>query len=182
VSTASGGDRGRLADSIESGGFVLIDGPAKRRLLGADILQTEAAAIPTDIGDGPILRSVISLLVSMSDRLRGKAGRWHVEAHQFRIEAHAGEAGQPTPEGMHRDGVDFVLVMLIGRRNTAQGVTTIADAAGAPLVSIQLSQPFEAMILDDARVRHGVSPIEPVDPAQPAIRDALVVTVAAAWG
>jgi hypothetical protein len=50
-------------------------------------------------------------------------------------------------------------------------VTTIADAAGAPLVSIQLSQPFDAMIPDDARVRHGVSPIEPVDPARPAIRD-----------
>lgn len=83
---------------------------------------------------------------------------------------------------MHRDGVDFVLVMLMGRRNAAQGVTTIADSAGAPLVSIQLSQPFDAMVLDDARVRHGVSPIEPVDPTQPAIRDALVVTLAAAQG
>jgi hypothetical protein len=81
---------------------------------------------------------------------------------------------------MHRDGVDLVLVMLIGRRNAAQGVTTIADAAGVPLVSVRLAQPFDAMILDDARVRHGVSPIEPVDPARPATRDALVVTVAAA--
>jgi hypothetical protein len=242
VSTAAGGGRVRLADSIESSGVVLIDESVMRQVLGADISQTEAASfadswnalpldeymadggryrrrrhavylaeaggltrqpnqphyqslahnplnggiarwfapISTDIGDGPMLRSVISLLVSVSDRLRGTPGRWRVEVHQFRIEAHAGEAGQPTPEGMHRDGVDFVLVMLIGRQNAAQGVTTIADAAGAPLVSIQLSQPFDAMILDDARVHHGVSPIEPVDPAQPAVRDALVVTVAAA--
>jgi hypothetical protein len=135
------------------------------------------APIRTDVGDGPTLRSVISLLVSVSDRRRGIPGRWRAEVHQFRIEARAGEAGQPTPEGMHRDGVDFVLVMLIGRRNTVQGVTTIADAAGAPLVSIQLSQPFDAMILDDARVRHGVSSIEPVNLARPAIRDALVVTL-----
>ena len=241
LSKASGGDGVRLADSIESRGFVLIDEPAMRHLLGAEISQTEAAVfadgwnglpldeymadggryrrrrhavyladaggltrqpnqphyqslahnplnggiarwfapICTDIGDGPALRSVIGLLVSVSDRLRGTPGRWRVEVHQFRIEAHAGEVGQPTPEGMHRDGVDFVLVMLIGRHNAAQGVTAITDAVRAPLVSVQLSQPFDAMILDDARVRHGVSPIEPVDPAPPAIRDALVVTLTA---
>ena len=183
VSTASGGDRVGLAGSIESNGFVLIDAPATRHLLGAEISQIEAAAfvdswnglpldeymadggryrrrrhavylaeasgltrqpnqphyqslahnslnggiarwfapIPADIGDGPALRSVINLLISVSDRLRGTPGRWRVEAHQFRIEAHAGEAGQPTPEGMHRDGVDFVLVMLIGRRNIGAG-------------------------------------------------------------
>jgi hypothetical protein len=132
-----------------------------------------------DIADGPLLRSAIGTLVSVSDRLRGSPGRWRVEAHQFRIEARAGEAGQPTPEGMHRDGVDLVLVMLIARQNAAHGTTTIADAAGAPLVRVQLSHPLEAMILDDTRTRHGVSPIEPVDRARPAIRDALVVTLAA---
>lgn len=80
---------------------------------------------------------------------------------------------------MHRDGVDFVLIMLVGLDNAAHGVTTIADAAGAPLVDVRLARPFEAIVLDDSRVRHGVSPIEPVDPARPATRDALVVTVAA---
>jgi hypothetical protein len=117
------------------------------------------------------------LLVTVSDHLRGTTGRWRLEVHQFRIEAHAGETGRPTPEGMHRDGVDVVFVMLIRRTNAAHGVTTIADAAGEPLVSVALSQPFDAMMLDDARVRHGVSPIAPVDPARPAIRDALVVTL-----
>jgi hypothetical protein len=34
---------------------------------------------------------------------------WHIEAHQFRIEAVSNPAGRPTPEGMHRDGVDWVL-------------------------------------------------------------------------
>lgn len=137
------------------------------------------APVRADIGEGALLRSAIGLLVSAADRLRRTPGRWRVEVHQFRIEADAAEAGQPTPEGMHRDGVDFVLVMLVGRRNAAQGVSTVADATGAPLASVQLSQPFDAMILDDARVRHGVSPIEPLDPARPAVRDALVVTLAA---
>jgi hypothetical protein len=48
-----------------------------------------------------------------------------VELHQFRIEAGDGEAGLPTPEGAHRDGVDWVIVMLVDRHNVASGVTDI---------------------------------------------------------
>jgi hypothetical protein len=147
--------------------------------LNGGVARWFAPVLP-GVGDGPTLRSAIDLLVSVADRRRGSVGRWRVEVHQFRIEARAGEAGKPTPEGMHRDGVDFVLVMLVGCVNAAYGVTTIADASGAPLVRVRLAQPFDAMVLDDGRVRHGVSPIEPVDPARPAIRDALVVTVSRA--
>lgn len=138
------------------------------------------APVRDDIGDAALLNSAIGLLVRTADRLRGATGRWRVEVHQFRIEARAGEVGRPTPEGMHRDGVDFVLVMLVGRGNAGKGVTTIVDVAGTPLASVRLSEPFDTMILDDARVRHGVTPIEPLTPAQPAVRDALVVTVKAA--
>src|SRR6185437_6520040 len=40
-------------------------------------------------------------------RLAPETERWHIEVHQFRIEARRGEDGKPTPEGMHRDGVDY---------------------------------------------------------------------------
>ena len=53
------------------------------------------------------------------------AAQWHVELHQFRIETTAHELGRPTPEGMHRDGVDWVLVMLVDRVNADEGVTEI---------------------------------------------------------
>jgi len=33
--------------------------------------------------------------------------------------------------------------------------------------------------VDDARVKHGVTAVHPVDPAQPAYRDVLVVTLRA---
>ena len=36
--------------------------------------------------------------------------------------------------------------------------------------------PLDAALLDDARVAHGVTPIEPVDPDGPAYRDVMVVT------
>ena len=101
---------------------------------------------------------------------------WHVELHQFRIEALAGQAGLPTPEGAHRDGVDWVIVMLINRVNVESGVTDIFAPGGASLGSFTLTAPGDAVFLNDHRVLHGVTPIRPSDTAARALRDVLVVT------
>ncbi len=101
---------------------------------------------------------------------------WHIELHQFRIEAKVGTAGKPTPEGMHRDGVDFVLVMMIKRTNIKSGETIMTSADHTPLGQFTLTEPFDAVLLDDHHVFHGVTPVEPLDPEQPAYRDVLVVT------
>lgn len=102
--------------------------------------------------------------------------RWFVELHQFRIEATAQSPGHPTPEGVHRDGVDWVAIVLVALANVRGGVTTIADAAGHPRAHFALEAPGELVVLDDRRVRHGVSPIAPADPATAAHRDTLVLT------
>ena len=96
--------------------------------------------------------------------------------HQFRIEARTGEHGQPTPEGLHRDGVDYVLVLLVDRRNIASGVTRIHALDGRTLGRFTLTEPLDAAIVDDRRVAHGVTPVEPLEPGKPAYRDVLVVT------
>ena len=101
---------------------------------------------------------------------------WHVETHQFRIEARPGESGQPTPEGLHRDGVDWVLVMLVRRENVASGVTSIHDLQRRFLGSFTLVTPMESALVDDGRVYHGVTAIEPLVPGAPAYRDVLVAT------
>jgi hypothetical protein len=101
---------------------------------------------------------------------------WHIEAHQFRIEAAPDTAGRPTPEGMHRDGVDWVLVLLVRRENVDRGATEIAAPDGTALGAFTLSDPLDAVLLDDHRILHGVTPIVPHDPARPAWRDVLVVT------
>ena len=71
---------------------------------------------------------------------------WHVEVHQFRIEARTGAAGQPTPEGVHRDGVDYVLVMLVDRVNIESGTTTVHDLDGRLLGSFTLAAPCDAAL------------------------------------
>ena len=126
--------------------------------------------------DGPSLRCILGFCHGFFGALAPQVMRWHVETHQFRIEARAGEAGAPTPEGVHRDGVDFVLVLLIERSNIESGTTTIHAADGRLLGSFTLAHPFDAALVDDARVFHGVTPVTPLDPAQPAHRDVLVVT------
>jgi hypothetical protein len=126
--------------------------------------------------DGASLRRILGFCRDFFGALAPQVARWHVEVHQFRIEARADEAGEPTPEGVHRDGVDYVLVLLIDRINIESGTTTIHGADGRLLGSFTLTHPFDAALVDDARVFHGVTAVTPVDPAQPAHRDVLVVT------
>ena len=73
-------------------------------------------------------------------------------------------------------GVDYVLVLLVGRRNIASGVTSINRLDGQPLGHFTLTDPFDSALVDDTRVAHGVTPVEAIDPALPAYRDVLVVT------
>lgn len=128
------------------------------------------------MGESDSLRTILGFCGRLFGALRRDAKRWHVEVHQFRIEARIGLAGLPTPEGVHRDGVDFVLVLLIRRHNIASGVTTIYAPDRRRLGSFTLTEPFDAALLEDARVFHGVTAVYPVDAALPAYRDVLVAT------
>lgn len=135
--------------------------------------------VKDEIARHPALRAVLAACYRLFDGLTPAATRppsWHVEIHQFRIEANAAEAGQPTPEGMHRDGVDWVLVLLVGRANIRSGETTICDLRRHPLGSFTLTDAMDAAVTDDNRVYHGVTPVTPLDPARPGHRDVLVVT------
>ena len=130
----------------------------------------------TSGGDGASLRTILGFCQRLFDSLMSSPACWHVEVHQFRIEARPDVKGLPTPEGLHRDGVDYVLVLLINRRNIGSGTTTIHALDGRPLGAFTLTEPCDAALVDDARVFHGVTPVEPVDPRLPAFRDVLVVT------
>ena len=128
------------------------------------------------LGEGPSLRTILEFCRALFGVLSPEVRHWRIEMHQFRIEARAGQHGQPTPEGLHRDGVDHVLVLLVARHNIAQGTTTIHDLDRRLLGSFTLTDAFDAALVDDARVYHGVTAVEPIDPAQAAYRDVLVVT------
>jgi hypothetical protein len=139
------------------------------------------APITPEVGSGRTLTTVLEFSRALFGRLgpsgaQGEAVRWKIEVHQFRIEAQPGREGLPTPEGMHRDGVDFVLVLLVNRANIASGTTSIHAPDGRELGRFTLTFPLDAALVDDSRVAHGVTPVNAIDPSLPAARDVLIVT------
>jgi hypothetical protein len=101
---------------------------------------------------------------------------WHLEAHQFRIDTTDG-IGRPTPEGAHRDGVDLVAVFMVDRQGVKGGETRVFDAQGPNGQRFTLSEPWSVLLLDDSRVIHESTPIQPLQPG--GYRDTLVLTLRA---
>ena len=139
----------RMFDPIEAG---VCQDPAWRRLLVA--LGDVFAQAERDAGREP-------------------PDRWYVEAHQFRIDTSDG-VGRPTPEGAHRDGVDYVAVILVERADVRGGESRVFEADGPRGIRFVMGEPWSALLLDDARVVHEATPIQPDGPDPH--RDTLVLT------
>lgn len=116
-------------------------------------------------------------LGELTSALKGERD-WYVEAHQFRIDTTDG-IGRPTPEGAHRDGVDLVAVFMVGRHGIKGGETRVFEAQGPLGQRFTLTQPWSLLLLDDARVIHESTPIQPDPAGVLGWRDTLVVTLRA---
>jgi hypothetical protein len=128
--------------------------------------------IEASVGDATAWRQLLGSLGELFAQLQ-PAPRWYIEAHQFRIDTEGG-IGRPTPEGAHRDGVDFVAVILIARRHVRGGETRVFEAHGSSGVRFTMAEPWTMLLLDDARVIHETTPIQA--DAAPGARDTLVLT------
>jgi hypothetical protein len=120
----------------------------------------------------PAWARLLAGLATVCSGLKG-AQPWFVEAHQFRIDTTDG-IGRPTPEGAHRDGVDYVAVLLVDRHHVKGGETRVFEAEGPQGLRFTMSEPWTTLLLDDERVIHETTPIQPL--AQPSWRDTLVLT------
>lgn len=130
--------------------------------------------IEATVASQPAWTHAMVALARLFSQLRDTP-QWHVEAHQFRIDTADG-IGRPTPEGAHRDGVDFVAVFLVARENVKGGETRVFEANGAAGLRFTLARPWSLLLLDDARVIHESTPIQPEDPGIAGHRDTLVLT------
>ena len=128
-------------------------------------MQADVVAQPV----WPRLLSALSAQCSAWSKVRP----WFVEAHQFRIDTTDG-IGRPTPEGAHRDGVDFVAVLLVNRVRVKGGETRVFESDGPAGLRFTMSEPWTTLLLDDRRVVHESTPIQPT--GESAHRDTLVLT------
>ena len=101
---------------------------------------------------------------------------WYTEAHQFRIDTTDG-IGRPTPEGAHRDGVNWVAVFMVARHGIKGGETRVFDIDSPNGQRFTLSEPWSLLLLDDQRVIHETTPIQPT--GETGWRDTLVITLRA---
>jgi len=114
---------------------------------------------------------------SQSNQEVNKSLRWFTEVHQFRIDTASG-IGRPTPEGAHRDGVHFVAVLLVDRHFVKGGESRVFSANGPQGERFTLDESWTLLILDDLKVLHETTPIQPMDRLHPeqTWRDTLVLT------
>jgi hypothetical protein len=128
------------------------------------------------LADDPAWTRLLVTLAERADALRG-ARPWFIEAHQFRIDTTDG-IGRPTPEGAHRDGVDLVSVTLVAREGVRGGETRVFDAMSPHGTRFTIEAPGTTLLLDDERVIHETTPIQPSAEAG-GHRDTLVITLRA---
>ncbi len=128
-----------------------------------------------DVVAQPVWNQLLVWLGRVCSGLKG-AQPWFVEAHQFRIDTTDG-IGRPTPEGAHRDGVDLVAVFMVDRVDVKGGETRVFEADGPNGQRFTLTEPWSVLLLDDARVIHESTPIQPLLPREVGgHRDTLVLT------
>lgn len=121
--------------------------------------------------------ALLRWLSGTASALRGEQS-WFIEAHQFRIDTASG-IGRPTPEGAHRDGVDLVAVFLLAREGIKGGETRVFELNSPHGQRFTLSEPWSVLLLDDRRMIHESTPIQPISGTGHGHRDTLVVTLRA---
>ncbi|HIB85308.1 MAG TPA: hypothetical protein EYO59_12135, partial [Chromatiaceae bacterium] len=97
---------------------------------------------------------------------------WHVDVHQWRMNCPLANQVESVPEGLHRDGHQFVAIFVINRSNISGAVTCVQDASGNTLFK-DVVDSGQGMILDDRRALHHTS--ELVAPLLDGHRDIFVI-------
>lgn len=102
-----------------------------------------------------------------------KTDAWDVHVHLIRVTANTGIDGHPTPEGIHKDGAEFVTVHLAELVNADGGEASIYDNDKNFLTTFRLNQIMDFYVFNDDMLWHEANPITPKDEKHQAIRSIL---------
>jgi hypothetical protein len=132
---------------------------------------------------GGIRRSYLPIQVDFTPLIKFGADRipldntedWQINVHQNRTRAEGDKPGPLTPEGVHHDGHEFVMIAVLWRNNVSGAETRLWESKLA-------TEPFwtgtldagQAVLLDDRAVAHDVTDVTSAD-GGPAYRDIVIV-------
>ncbi|GAA5071993.1 2OG-Fe dioxygenase family protein [Nocardia iowensis] len=126
----------------------------------------------------PIAVDFVSAIKAVVDKERflDETFDWQINVHQNRSKATFDKSAELTPEGIHQDGRTFVIIWVLNRHNVRGGEMRLwpAKDAAEPMWRGTLGA-GEAVLLDDKRVFHDVTPIEPHG-SETGTRDILIVS------
>lgn len=128
--------------------------------------------------ESPVLLGLLPALGRAFTQAHG-CRRWNIKLHPYRIVASSEAAGQPAPEGRHRDGVTYIMTLLIDRHQIAGGRSSIYTDAGVEVGSVTLMQRGELLVADDRATLHSVTPVRPDGGFGHGHRDVLVIAYTA---
>ncbi|HCF27855.1 MAG TPA: hypothetical protein DEV81_11805, partial [Cyanobacteria bacterium UBA11049] len=83
--------------------------------------------------------------------------------------------GNPAPEGIHRDGTDFIGIFSANRENIQGGETHLYIDKKEKPVFKKILHPGELLLVNDREFFHFTTPIKPTSDAQ-GVRDVFVLT------
>lgn len=103
-----------------------------------------------------------------------RAESWQLNLHQNRTVARADKPGPLTPEGVHHDGHEFVMIAVLRRHNVAGALTRLwKPGATEPFWTGTLGD-RQAVLLDDHAIAHDVTDVVS-DNGESGHRDIIIV-------
>jgi len=105
-------------------------------------------------------RDFVRLLLAVAGLIkatRAEVTRLLMTAHQVSTIVRGSDPAYPAPEGLHHDGMDFVVPAMVISRDGIRGGSSIAYAGS--LSQLTTLRPGQGILLDDRRFMHGVTPI-----------------------
>lgn len=133
---------------------------------------------------GGIKREYQPLLTDFTEHIRLAAEAiplppeddWQINVHQYRIFVDQSRQGVIVPEGVHRDGHEYVFIGVYERANVIGAEMSLrpGDDKDTPYFSTTIHA-GQGVVFNDRDVWHYVSEIEAIDPTRAGYRDTVVV-------
>ena len=119
-------------------------------------IQREFAPLEESFKRSILLKRLIGYLARTID---DPSKEWNVNVHQFRVESN-GIPASAAPEGIHRDGHNFVAIVSLRRHNIEGGFNRIYDDQKNLLFETLLSKTFDTLLIHDLTTFHDVTPFQ----------------------
>jgi hypothetical protein len=135
-------------------------------------LKRDFAELEDDLINLPEFKDLVAKFVDFSkiDLVATELG-----VHQIRVVASPDEQGEPAPEGIHKDGLDFVGIFCLRRSNLIGAETHLYEDPEKPPIFAKELQPGEFVLVNDRRLFHYTSALYPQGSGE-GVRDVFVMT------